>query len=107
VREIGTYPAPVPTWLSDLRRWLTTYKGVSPWPTTVAGWLEGAWEMQGHLRDAAIEVADEIGAPDLVERMRAEPAQSFPADRYLAELNERRRGAGDDAVKRAGRRLRG
>ena len=97
----------MPTWLSDLRRWLTRYKGVSPWPTTVEGWLDGARGMQALTRDAPIEVADEIGAEDLAERMRAESVTSFPADRYLAELNQRQRGAGDDAVKRAGRRLRG
>lgn len=63
--------------------------------------------MQALLRDSAIAVADEIGAGDLAERMRAEPVPTFPADRYVAELNQRQRGAGDQAVKRAGRELRG
>jgi hypothetical protein len=86
---------------------LTTYKGVSPWPRTVDGWIEGAREMQAHRWDAAIEVADEIGAQDLADRMRAEPVRTFPADRYQAELDRRQPGAGDLASKRAGTKLRG
>src|SRR5213080_1065407 len=102
---IGPYSAVVPTWLSDLWRWLTKYKGMRPWPRTAEGWIAGARKMQALRRDAAIEVADEIGARDLADQMRAEPASTFPADRYLDELNRRQRGAGDDAAKRAGRRM--
>lgn len=102
----GTYACVVPTVLTDFWRWLTKYKGLSPWPTTVEGWLVGARSLQAHLQQSAIDVAEEIGAKDLAERMQAEPVSTFPASEYLAELNQRRQGAGDLAYKRAGRKLR-
>lgn len=92
--------------MSDLRRWLTTYKGLSPWPSSVDGWLKGAKRLQTLYREAAIEAANEIGAWDLAERMLTPPDGAFPADSYFAELNRRRPGAGDLARRRAHQRLR-
>jgi hypothetical protein len=82
---------------TKLWRWLTTYDGLTRWPTTPEAWLHAARDFQTRARKAAIEIAEDIGAQDLVERMRSEPVQTFPAAEYLQELNQRQPGAGSRA----------
>lgn len=76
-------------------------------PKTPEGWLAAADDVSQRLRLAATEVADEIGAEDLAQRMRTDPSRTFPASEYLRELNQRQPGAGNRAYKIATKRRQG
>ena len=104
-RSQAIYRSIVSSPVTRLWRWLSTYEGLTRWPTTPEAWLDAARDIQTRLRAAAIEVAADIGAQDLAERMRLEPAEIFPAADYLVELNKRQPGAANRAHRLA-RRMR-
>jgi len=74
------------------------------WPTLPEEWGERAKATGQRLRQASIEVAEEIHEHALAEEMRACPEDQFPAAEYLGELNKRSKGAGTRAFRLAERR---
>ena len=92
--------------MANLLKWLTTIsqRPAGRWPTTATEWIDGARDVDRRLREASIEVAEEIGEQDLASEIRANTDDFFPAAEYLFELNKRSNGAGDRAYHLAVRR---
>jgi len=78
--------------------------GLTRWPTTPEEWARAAAATGARMREAAIEVAEEIDARDLADEMREDRQEAFPAAEYLSRLNERSPGAGNRALRRAEKR---
>lgn len=74
---------------------------VPRWPTSPDGWaqLEAAFHVR--VRAAVLEVAEEIGAHELADEVRAISPEVFPAAEYLRALNQRASGAGNRAFRLA------
>jgi hypothetical protein len=56
------------------------------------------------MREASIEIAEQIGDHALADEMRAHEGDTFPAAEYLLELNKRSKNAGNRAYRIAVRR---
>lgn len=68
-----------------------------PWPRTADEWWEGAEETNDFMKQEYISVAEEIGAVDLAEEMKADDGRFFDTATYHQKLNDAHPGAGDRA----------